>query len=140
MTYDATDNSLVSGFVVSEPFDEAVDRKIEISYTETSSSSSLSFYYNTYYYNLNQMVLGSNYNVKYYTNGIENGQGRVSEDIFDQHIRPDDYIFYKCGTNKGLIRVKRTYKSLRIIEFYSDMKPTLWRRSMHVDRSIQRRE
>ena len=31
VTYDATDNSLVSGFVVSEPFDEAVDRKIEIS-------------------------------------------------------------------------------------------------------------
>ena len=126
VTYDATDNSLVSGFVVSEPFDEAVDRKIEISSTTTSvSDPSFASNDHNYFINANQLVFGSNSNVYYYTNGVLNGQGQVSEDIFDQHIRPDDYIFYKCGTSyKGLIRVKRTYKSLRTIEFYSDMKPT----------------
>eukprot|EP00944_MAST-04C_sp_MAST-4C-sp1_P002699 g2699.t1 len=126
VTYDATDNSLVSGFVVSEPFDEAVDRKIQISSSVyTYSGTSPDFYSTRYYSDLNQLILGDNYNVYYYTNGVQNGRGRVSEAIFDQHIRPDDYIFYKCGTNnKGLIRVKRTYKSLRVIEFYSDMKPS----------------
>ena len=126
VTYDATDNSLVSGFVVSEPFDEAVDRKIQISSSVYTYSGTSPYFYSTRYYSdLNQLILGDNYNVYYYTNGVQNGRGRVSEAIFDQHIRPDDYIFYKCGTNnKGLIRVKRTYKSLRVIEFYSDMKPS----------------
>jgi hypothetical protein len=125
VTYSTTDAKLITGFVVSEPFEEAVERKV-VSYSCSSTTNAYAVYTeNRYYSNDGKLSLrhGSSSNNRYYTKGSYN---TYTESIFNLHLRADDYLYYSCSSSssyKGLVQIKRVMATQKIIEFYSDMKP-----------------
>lgn len=127
VTYDSNDGSLITGFVVSEPFEEAVERKV-ISYSCSSTNSAFSVGWANQYFN-NDGILALRHTTasqnRYYQKGTYSTTWTT--ELFDSHVRADDYIYYSCSGSasyKGLAQVKRVISSQKIIEFYSDMKPT----------------
>jgi len=122
VTYSTTDGKLITGFVVSEPFEEAVERKVVSASCSSTTNPYQVYTENKYYSNDGKLSLRSSNN-EYYTKGSYN---TYTESIFNLHLRADDYLYYSCSSNsgyKGLVQIKRVMATQKIIEFYSDMKP-----------------